>query len=211
MQHHNGITDFATALMAEAAHSPDYEVLDLLPTSRSTIGYWHSWTNYVLHPDASFTLDYKGRWVSCLLEFERRATTPKRIPARLESYRRYFVSGWAERDHGGKLPMVLFVFETRHDENTFLRVVPKLESAPIFTTNVQTLDERGVLGQSWQMPPRHTSTRLTLKSLTATGVPLTPSQGLPIGGPPAKLDRTSIPCLTPPWGIGGRCCRNCWP
>ena len=172
LEHHTGITDFAAALMAEVARSPDYEVLELLPTSRSTIGYWYSWTNYVLHPDASFTLDYKGRWAPCLLEFERRATTPKRIPARLESYRRYFLSGWADRDHGGKLPLVLFVFETRHDENTFLRVVPKLESAPIFTTNVHTLDERGVLGQSWQMPPPHTSTRLPLKSLTDTGVPL---------------------------------------
>ncbi len=172
LEHHNGITDFAAALMAEAALSPDYEVLDLLPTSRSTIGYWYSWTNYVLHPDASFTLAYKGRWVPCLLEFERRATTPKRIPARLESYRRYFQSGWAERDHGGQPPLVLFVFETRHDENTFLRVVSKLESAPIFTTNVQTLDERGVLGQSWRTPLSHLSTRLTLKSLTATDVPL---------------------------------------
>ena len=172
LEHHNGITDFAAALMAEAAHSPDYEVFDLLPTSRSTIGYWYSWTNYVLHPDASFTLDYKGRWTPCLLEFERRDTTPKRIPARLESYRRYFQSGWPERDHGGKLPLVLFVFETRHDENTFLRVASTLESAPIFATNVQTIDEIGVLGQTWRMLSPHLSTRLTLKLLTATDVPL---------------------------------------
>ena len=172
LEHHTGITDFAAALMAEVARSPDYEVFDLLPTSRSTIGYWYSWTSYVLHPDASFTLSYKGRWVPCLLEFERRATTPKRIPARLESYRRYFLSGWADRDHGGKLPLVLFVFETRHEEDTFLRVVSKLKSTPIFTTNVQTLDEGGVLGQSWGTPLSHPSTRLALKSLTATDVPL---------------------------------------
>ena len=172
LEHHTGITNFAAALMTEVARSPDYDVMDLLPTSRSTIGYWYSWTNYVLHPDASFTLAYKGRWVPCLLEFERRATTPKRIPVRLESYRRYFQSGWARKDHGGKLPLVLFVFETQHYENIFLRVASKLESAPLFTTNVQTLNKRGVLGQSWRMPPPHPSTRLTLKSLTATDVPL---------------------------------------
>ena len=39
LEHHNGITDFAAALMAEVARSPDHDVLDLLPTSRSTIGY----------------------------------------------------------------------------------------------------------------------------------------------------------------------------
>ena len=55
----------------------------------------------MLHPDASFTLEYQGRWHPYVLEFERRATTPKRVAARLKSYRRYFLSGWAKRDHQG--------------------------------------------------------------------------------------------------------------
>ena len=168
LEHHTGITNFAAALSAEATHSPDYDVLDLIPTSRSTIGYWYSWTNYVLHPDASFTLDYKGTWSPCLLEFERRATTPKRIPARLESYRRYFRSGWPDRDHGGKLPMVLFVFETPAEEDTFLTVASTVESAPLFSSNAQTLTEKGVLGQSWRMPLPHSLDRWPLKSLTTT-------------------------------------------
>ena len=168
LEHHTGITNFAAALRAEAAWSPDYDVFDLLPTSRSTIGYWYSWTNYVLHPDASFTLDYKGKWTPCLLEFERRATTPKRIPARLESYRRYFRSGWPDRDHGGKLPLVLFVFETAAEEDTFLTVASTVESAPLFSSNVQTLAENGVLGHSWRMPPPRPPDRWPLKSLTIT-------------------------------------------
>ena len=168
LEHHTGITNFATALMAEATRSPDYDVFDLLPTSRSTIGYWHQWTNYVLHPDASFTLDYKGRWTPCLLEFERRATTPKRIPARLESYRRYFRSGWPDRDHGGKLPLVLFVFETPAEEDTFLTVASRVERAPLFSSNAQTLTEKGVLGHSWRMSPPHSPDRWPLKSLTIT-------------------------------------------
>ncbi len=32
-------------------------VLDLLPTSRSAIGYYYFGANYVVHADASFTLD----------------------------------------------------------------------------------------------------------------------------------------------------------
>ena len=51
------------------------------PRHRSSIGYRWDWTTYVIHPDASFTLEYKGRWRPYLLEFERRATTPKRMPA----------------------------------------------------------------------------------------------------------------------------------
>ena len=37
----------------------DYQVLDLMPTSRSAVGYRWDWTNYVVHPDASFQLAYR--------------------------------------------------------------------------------------------------------------------------------------------------------
>ena len=66
----------------------------MLPMSRSSAGYWYMGTNYVVHPDASFQLGYRGQWRPYFLEYERRATTPKRVPAKLESYRRYFQSGW---------------------------------------------------------------------------------------------------------------------
>ena len=85
LRHHDGVTGFAAALSAEVARSPDYDLFDLLPTSRSSIGYRYDWTTYVVHPDASFTLERRGRWRPYLLEFERRATTPKRVAARLES------------------------------------------------------------------------------------------------------------------------------
>ena len=101
MEHHDALAGFAAAITAEAARSQEYGVLDLLPTSRSSIGYYYHGTNYVVHPDASFTLDLRDGYRYCLLEFERRATTPKRVRARLENYRRYFASGWPKRDHGG--------------------------------------------------------------------------------------------------------------
>ena len=162
MRHHAGVTGFTAALSAEAARSPDHDMWDLLPTSRSSIGYRYDWTTYVIHPDASFTLEYKGRWRPYLLEFERRATTPKRARSRLKSYQRYFLSGWAERDHEGHLPRVLFVFESPDNENAFLDVADTVERVPIITSNAETLAERGILGDAWILPPPHSLDRRPL-------------------------------------------------
>ena len=165
MEHHDAITGFAAALSAETARSPDYEVLDLMPTSRSAVGYRWDWTNYVVHPDASFQLAYRGRWRFYLLEFERRATTPRRVRTRLENYRRYFTSGWPNRDHGGLPPLVLFVFPNPDAEEGFLHGVSGSHRPILFTSNVPTLAERGVLGDAWQLPPPHPAGRRPLAPL----------------------------------------------
>ncbi len=165
IEHHDAITGFAAALSAETARSPDYEVLDLMPTSRSAVGYRWDWTNYVVHPDASFQLAYQGRWRFYLLEFERRATTPRRVRTRLGNYRRYFSSGWPNRDHGGLPPLVLFVFPNLDAEEGFLHGVSGSHRPILFTSNLQTLAERGVLGDSWQLPPPHPAGRRPLAPL----------------------------------------------
>ena len=159
LRHHAGVTSFAAALSAEVARSNDYDLFNLLPTSRSTIGYRYDQTTYVIHPDASLTLEYKGEWRPFLLEFERRATTPKRIPKRLRSYRRYFMSGWAKRDHGGHLPHVLFVFESSANETAFLDIADGVDDVPIITSNVEALAEHGILGNSWILPPPYSLDR----------------------------------------------------
>ena len=165
MRHHAGVIDFVAALSAEVDKSPNHDLWDLLPTSRSSIGYRYDWTTYVIHPDASFTLECRGRWHPYLLEFERRATTPKRILDRLESYRRYFLSGWAERDHEGHLPRVLFVFESSGSENAFLDVADTVKGVPIITSNAETIAEQGILGDAWILPPPHFLDRRPLSSL----------------------------------------------
>ncbi len=162
LRHHAGVVGFASALSAEVAESPDYDLFDLLPTYRSSIGYRHDQTTYAIHSDASFTLEYRGEWRPFLLEFERRATTPKRIPKRLRSYRRYFRSGWAKRDHGGHLPHVLFVFESHDSESAFLDFADAEDDVPIITSNTDTLAEHGVLGKSWILPPPHSLDRRPL-------------------------------------------------
>ena len=165
LRHHAGVTGFAAALSTEVARSPDHDLFDLLPTSRSSIGYRYDWTTYVIHPDASLTLEYKGRWRPYLLEFERRATTPKRARSRLKSYHRYFQSGWAERDHEGRLPRVLFVFESSDNESAFLDVADGVKGVPIITSNAETIAEQGILGDAWILPPPHSLDRRPLSSL----------------------------------------------
>ena len=165
LRHNAGVIDFAAALSTEVARSPDHDLFDLLPTSRSSIGYRYDWTTYVIHPDASLTLEYKGRWRPYLLEFERRATTPKRARSRLKSYQRYFQSGWAERDHEGRLPRVLFVFESSDNESAFLDVADGVKGVPIITSNAETIAEQGILGDAWILPPPHSLDRRPLSSL----------------------------------------------
>ena len=162
MEHHDAITGFAAMLSAEAARSRDYQVLDLMPTSRSAVGYRWDWTNYVVHPDASFQMAYREEWRFYLLEFERRATTPGRVRTRLGNYRRYFDSGWPNRDHGGLPPLVLFVFPTPDAEEGFLHGVSRSNRPILFTSNLQTLGERGVLGDAWRLPPPHPDGRRPL-------------------------------------------------
>ena len=169
LRHHAGVIDFVSALSAEVARSPDHDLWDLLSTSRSSIGYRYDWTTYVIHPDASFTLEYEGRWRPYLLEFERRATTPKRARSRLKSYRRYFDSDWAERDHEGRPPRVLFVFESLASEKAFLDAADTVEGVPIITSNAKTLAKRGILGNSWILPPPHSLDRRPLAALNQGG------------------------------------------
>ena len=165
MRHHAGVVDFAAALSTEVATSADCDLWDLLPTHRSSIGYRYDWTTYVIHPDASFTLEYQGRWRPYLLEFERRATTPKRARARLKSYQRYFLSGWAKRDHEGHLPNVIFVFESLDNETAFLDVADTMKEIPIVTSNAEALAEHGILGEAWTFPPPHSLDRRPLSEL----------------------------------------------
>ena len=168
--HQRGITEFAAMLTTEVARNSDYELLDLLPTHRSQITYWHNGRRYVLHPDASFQLGHQGDWDWCLLEYERRAVTPKRVPERLRGYRRYFLSDYPRRDHGGAKPLVLFLFETVEAEATFLHTAARLSHAPFVSSNLPTLTEEGVLGTNpgaWRLPPPHPAERVCLHAVHA--------------------------------------------
>ncbi len=144
-KHHDAVTGLASALEGKGARSRDCGVLVLLPTSRSAVGYWYYGTNYVIHPDVSFTLDLPDDHCACFLEFERRATTPKRVRRWLPNYRRYFESAWAQRDHGGRLPLLLFVFASHDDEDALRDASAGISHAPFASSNLETIARRGIL------------------------------------------------------------------
>ena len=164
-EHQAALNTLAAGLTAECARSREYGVLDLLPTSRSAVGYWHDDKNYVGHPDVSFILDLPEGYRHCFLEYERRATTPRRVRARLENYRRYFQSGYARRDHGGELPLVLFVFATEADEDAFMDASSYVEHAPFASSNLETITQRGILADTWLPPAPEPWERLPLQRL----------------------------------------------
>ena len=188
MRHHAGVIDFAAALSAEVARSPDHDLFDLLPTSRSSIGYRYDWTTYVIHPDASFTLEHKGRWRPYLLEFERRATTPKRARSRLKSYRRYFQSGWAERDHEGRLPRVLFRLRVPRQRERLPRRRRHCGGSPHHHIQrkdpCETGHPGGFMGSSASALPRQEAVIPATSGDRMTAQPFRP---LPVGGVPAWL------------------------
>ena len=124
------------------------------------MGYWHNNTNYVVHPGVSFTLDLPGGYRYCFLEFERRITTPRRVRARLENYRRYFRSGYARQDHGGEWPLVLFVFENEADQDA-----AGVDHAPFASPNLETIARRGILADTWLLPAPEPWEKLTLQRL----------------------------------------------
>ena len=164
MEHQDAINIVVAALSAEVARSDDHHLLELLPTSRASIGYRYQGQDYVIHPDATFWLSYQGDWRPYFLEYERRAVTPRRVRARLKNYPRYFASGWAGQDHAGQLPLVLFVFETHDAEDSFLRAAGA-HRLPICTSNLEMISDLGVLGEAWRWPPPNAPDRLPLHRL----------------------------------------------
>ena len=174
MEHQDAINTVVAALSAEVAKSDDHFLLELLPTSRSSIGYRHQGQDYVIHPDATFWLSCQGDWRPYFLEFERRAVTPKRVRARLKNYPRYFASGWADQDHAGQLPLVLFVFETHDAEDAFL-LAAGAHRLPICTSNLEMINDLGVLREVWRWPPPNAPDRLPLHRL-GEGYKIVPSR-----------------------------------
>ncbi len=164
--HQRGIVGFAARLSAEVGALPEeYELFDLLPTHRSQISYDAEGARQLLLPDVSFQLAHLGYFEWCLFEYERRATTPRRLPTRLRSYERYFRSRYAANDHGGQPPLALFLFESERAEAGFLHVASFLPGVLLASTTTAVLEERGVLEQSWRLPPPHAPRRRFLADL----------------------------------------------
>ena len=60
---------------------------------------------------------------------------------------------------------MLFVFESDDGEDAFLAVAASVRHAPFFTSNLDMIASRDVLGTSWRLPPPNPPDRAVLASL----------------------------------------------
>ena len=84
---------------------------------------------------------------------------------RLENYRRYFRSVYAQPDRGGEPALVLFVFETEDDEDAFQDAESNVEHAPFASSNLDTIARRGILADTWMPAAPEPWERLELQRL----------------------------------------------
>ena len=77
-------------------------------------------------------------------------------------------------DHARQLPLVLFVFETYDTEESFL-LAAGAHRLPICTSNLELIDDLGVLREVWRWPPPNAPDRLPLHRL-GDGYKIVPSR-----------------------------------
>ena len=151
-KHQAGINVFAAQLSAEVARSPDHELLDLLPTQCSEISHRTGFRDFVLHPDASFQLSYRGAGTGACWSTSAAPPPPSGYPSACVPLPTLLPKGYAKLDHGGAWPLVLFVFESTEAEETFVEVAGTLDHAPFVSSHADVLTKQGFLGESWRLP-----------------------------------------------------------
>ena len=60
---------------------------------------------------------------------------------------------------------MLFVFETPEAEEAFVRAAGRSHRVPLFTSDLELFEERGVSGDVWRPPPPNPYERLPLHYL----------------------------------------------
>ena len=135
-----------------------------MPTFRSPWGTGTTAPTTWSAPTCPSSLDLPGGYRYNFLEFERRSATPQWVRPRLENYRRYFRSSYVRRDHGGGLPLVMFVFETEHDEDAYLDA-GCVDHVPFSNSNLGTIARRGIVADRWLLIEVDTGESLTLRQI----------------------------------------------
>ena len=168
LRHTDGVHEFTTMLSEEAHASSSFELVEALPP--------HRWERYFksnegkrtfIRPDATYSLDYRGRRVHYFLEYEHRANIPVRMHQKIDSYERYYTPGETRHDFDGVRPTCLVVFATSDQAARFARLLASRRSRerPILVSSMDVLETEGIFGGSWLRPRRLDAGRLHLASL----------------------------------------------
>ena len=160
LRHTDGVHRFVSRLAEACRRSDDAALVEVLPAHRSERWFEVGGTHYGVRPDASGVIDAGGGYLSFLLEYEERATTPAATSARLDPYRRYFdvvtrVEDW------GRHPVVLVLFAETGAASRFAAYCARHLAAPrtftgtrlpLYVSSAEDLLRSGILGESWLAP-----------------------------------------------------------
>lgn len=155
IHHTHAVHHFLATLAAHARHQAR-RLLHIDPPSRASRYFRHHGTLRSIHPDAFAILRTHHQTQPFFLEWERRATTPSTMTARIAPYIRYFSTPLPSEDHD-TFPILLIVFQDPLAAARFLSVArSQIAHAnvhiPLLVSHQHALQQHGPLGAAWRSP-----------------------------------------------------------
>ena len=154
IKHTEAVHRFVGALVRQAKDIPGYRVSQVSLPRLAARYFRYRGRLRSVHPDAFGIVRAGGRIYPFFLEWERRASNPSTMAARLAPYLRYYSSNQPLDDHGHR-PLVLVVFDDPLAEANFLGVArSEMErtgvSVPLWASYRERLEKVGSLGKAWR-------------------------------------------------------------
>ena len=156
IEHTEAVHQFVGALFKQAKGATGHQVSQVSPPHHSARYFQYRGRLRSIHPDAFGIVRGGSGFYPFFLEWERRASNPSTMAARLAPYLRYYSSNQPMNDHGHR-PLVLVVFEDPLAEANFLGVARReMERArvslPLWMSYMERLEKVGPLGKAWRSP-----------------------------------------------------------
>ncbi len=156
IEHTEAVHRFMAALARQAKDTPVCRVATASPPHHAARYFRHRGRLRSIHPDAFGMVQVGERRYPFFLEWERRASNPSTMAARLAPYLRYYSSSQPLDDHGHR-PLALLVFDDPHAEANFLGVARReMERTgvglPLWMSHRERLERVGPLGAAWRTP-----------------------------------------------------------
>ena len=156
IEHTEAVHRFMATLVTQAEDIPGCRVSTASPPHHSARYFRYRGRLRSVHPDAFGIIRAGSRTHLFFLEWERRASNPSTMAARLAPYLRYYSSNQPLDDHGDR-PLALVVFDDPLAEANFLGVArSEMErtrvSLPLWASHRERMERVGPLGAAWRNP-----------------------------------------------------------
>ena len=166
LRHTTGTYEVVSLIMDACHRSQSWKIAQMLPAHRWERRYRYGtrrsrirrdiWR--AIKPDAVFMLAHQQghQRLSCILEYERRATVPARMEERIQRYRAYYGSPDTTHDFPDR-PTLLVVFQAKEDASRFVSYTAHAtgEPIPMLVSSIEEIENAGnALGACWMMPWR---------------------------------------------------------